>query len=97
MDDSAAAAREIAAYVALARLSHLADDDDTAGLAAEHLADEERMLQRLLTEVSDLAEALSTDVPAPASPPTPRSGQGRRASARRAARRRATTACPRTR
>ena len=46
MDDCAAVAREIAAYVALARLSHLADDDVTADLAAEHLADEERMLQR---------------------------------------------------
>ena len=78
MDDCAGVAREIAAYVALARLSHLADDDVTAGLAAEHLADEERMLQRLLTEVSDLAEALSTDVPAPAPLPTPRTAQGRR-------------------
>ena len=63
MDDCAAVAREIAAYVALARLARLADDVRTADLAAAHLADEERMLQRLLAEVSDLAEALVPDVP----------------------------------
>lgn len=61
MDDCAAVAREIAAYVALARLGRLADDERTASLAAAHLADKERMLQRLLAEVSDLAEALTPE------------------------------------
>jgi ferritin-like metal-binding protein YciE len=79
MDDCAAVARELAAYVALARLARQAEDDATADLAAEHLADEERMLQRLLAEVSDLAETLVPDVPAPA-PVAPQGRRSRRTS-----------------
>jgi len=55
-DSCAAEALEIATYIALERLARAVDDERTADLAASIRADEERMLERLQTELPKLAE-----------------------------------------
>lgn len=57
-DASATEALEIATYVALERLAHELGDEETANLAASIREDEERMLQRVLTEIPKLAAAV---------------------------------------
>jgi ferritin-like metal-binding protein YciE len=49
-DDCATEALEIATYTAIERLAAAHGDDETAALAADILADEQRMLARLLDE-----------------------------------------------
>lgn len=56
-DDCAAEALEIATYTALGHLAESVGDKQTAKLAASILADEEKMLKRLLEEIPRLAEA----------------------------------------
>ena len=57
-DSCAAEALEIATYIAIERLARAVDDDRTADLAASICEDEERMLERLRTELPKLAEAV---------------------------------------
>jgi ferritin-like metal-binding protein YciE len=58
-DSCAAEALEIATYTALARLAHTAEDSKTERLAKSVLADEQRMLDRLLKEIPRLTDAVS--------------------------------------
>jgi ferritin-like metal-binding protein YciE len=58
-DSCAAEALEIATYTALARLARIADDVDTERLAKSVLADEQRMLDRLLKEIPRLTDAVA--------------------------------------
>ncbi len=58
-DDCAAEALEIATYTALGRLADTAGDEKTAKLAASILAEEEQMLERLLTEIPRLTQAVA--------------------------------------
>ncbi|MCA1682415.1 MAG: ferritin-like domain-containing protein [Actinobacteria bacterium] len=58
-DDCAAEALEIATYTALERLADAAGDLETAKLATSILADEERMLKRLLAEIPKLTTAVA--------------------------------------
>ena len=58
-DSCAAEALEIATYTSLARLAHGVDDVDTERLAKSVLADEERMLARLLKEIPRLTDAVA--------------------------------------
>lgn len=58
-DSCAAEALEIATYTALARLAHGVDDVDTERLAKSVLADEQRMLDRLLKEIPRLTDAVA--------------------------------------
>jgi ferritin-like metal-binding protein YciE len=58
-DSCAAEALEIATYTALERLARIADDVDTERLAKSVLADEERMLARLLKEIPRLTDAVA--------------------------------------
>jgi ferritin-like metal-binding protein YciE len=57
-DASATEALEIATYIALERLAHELGDEETADLAASIREDEERMLQRVLSEIPRLAGAV---------------------------------------
>ena len=57
-DAVASEALEIATYTALERLAQSVGDEDTAKLAASILADEEKMLERLLREIPKLTEAV---------------------------------------
>ncbi len=57
-DACASEALEIATYTALERLARSVGDDDTAKLAASILADEEKMLQRILREIPKLTDAV---------------------------------------
>ena len=57
-DAAATEALEIATYTAIERLARAVGDDETAGLAASILADEEQMLQRVLREIPKLTEAV---------------------------------------
>jgi ferritin-like metal-binding protein YciE len=57
-DACATEALEIATYTALERLARAVGDDETARLAASILADEEKMLQRILREIPKLTEAV---------------------------------------
>ena len=57
-DASATEALEIATYTALERLASSVGDDETAKLAASILADEEKMLQRILREIPKLTDAV---------------------------------------
>jgi ferritin-like metal-binding protein YciE len=57
-DASATEALEIATYTALERLAQSVGDDETAKLAASILADEEKMLQRILREIPKLTDAV---------------------------------------
>ena len=57
-DSCAAEALEIATYLALQRLAQVTDDDRTATLAASIREDEERMLERLRSELPKLVDAV---------------------------------------
>jgi ferritin-like metal-binding protein YciE len=58
-DSCAAEALEIATYTALARVASIAGDTDTERLAKSVLADEQRMLDRLLKEIPRLTDAVA--------------------------------------
>jgi len=57
-DACATEALEIATYTAIERLAGSLGDHETAEVAASILADEEKMLQRILREIPKLAEAV---------------------------------------
>ena len=57
-DAAATEALEIATYTSIERLAKVAGDDKTAQLAASILADEEKMLARVLREIPKLTEAV---------------------------------------
>jgi ferritin-like metal-binding protein YciE len=57
-DACATEALEIATYTAIERMARSVGDDETAELAASILADEEKMLQRVLREIPRLTEAV---------------------------------------
>ena len=57
-DACATEALEIATYTALERLARSVGDEETAKLAATILADEQKMLQRILSEIPKLADAV---------------------------------------
>ena len=57
-DACATEALEIATYTAIERLARSVGDDETAELAKSILADEERMLQRILREIPRLTDAV---------------------------------------
>jgi ferritin-like metal-binding protein YciE len=57
-DACATEALEIATYTAIARLAHSVGDDETAELAEGILAEEERMLQRVMRELPKLVDAV---------------------------------------
>ena len=57
-DACASEALEIATYTAIERLASAVGDQETATLAASILADEEKMLQRILREIPKLTEAV---------------------------------------
>ena len=58
-DSCAAEALEIATYTALARLAGVAGDEKTERLAKSILADEQKMLDRLLREIPKLTDAMA--------------------------------------
>ncbi len=58
-DSCAAEALEIATYTALARLARVAGDVETERLASSILADEQKMLDRLLKEIPRLTDAMA--------------------------------------
>lgn len=57
-DACATEALEIATYTAIERLARSVGDDETATLAASILADEEKMLARIMREIPKLTEAV---------------------------------------
>ena len=57
-DACATEALEIATYTAIERLARSVGDDETADLAQRILADEERMLQRIMREIPKLTDAV---------------------------------------
>ncbi len=57
-DACASEALEIATYTAIERLARAVGDDETADLAQRILADEERMLQRIMREIPKLTDAV---------------------------------------
>ena len=57
-DAAASEALEIATYIAIERLAQAVGDDKTAKLAASIRADEEKMLERVLTEIPKLTDAV---------------------------------------
>jgi ferritin-like metal-binding protein YciE len=57
-DACATEALEIATYTAIQKLARAVGDDETASLAASILADEEKMLQRILREIPRLTDAV---------------------------------------
>ena len=57
-DACATEALEIATYTALERLARAVGDDKTARLAASILADEQKMLERVLREIPKLTDAV---------------------------------------
>jgi len=57
-DECATEALEIAAYTALEQLARAGGDEETARLAADVRADEQRMLDQLLKEIPKLADAV---------------------------------------
>src|SRR6478736_9283747 len=57
-DACATEALEIATYTAIERLANAVGDDETAELAASILADEEKMLERVLRELPKLTDAV---------------------------------------
>jgi ferritin-like metal-binding protein YciE len=57
-DACASEALEIATYTAIERLARAVNDDETADLAQRILADEERMLQRIMREIPKLTDAV---------------------------------------
>src|SRR5215203_3611737 len=58
-DSCSAEAQEIATYTALARLARTAGDATTERLAKSVLADEQKMLDRLINEIPRLTDAVS--------------------------------------
>ena len=58
-DSCGAEAQEIATYTALSRLARIAGDRKTEQLAQSVLADEQRMLDRLIREIPRLTEAVA--------------------------------------
>jgi ferritin-like metal-binding protein YciE len=58
-DAAATEALEIATYTAIERLARSVGDNDTADLAQSILADEERMLARVLREIPKLTDAVT--------------------------------------
>ena len=62
-DAAATEALEIATYTSIERLAKATGDEKTAQLAASILADEEKMLARVLREIPKLTEAVVADVP----------------------------------
>jgi ferritin-like metal-binding protein YciE len=58
-DAAAAEALEVATYTAIERLARSVGDNDTADLAKNILAEEERMLARVLREIPKLTDALT--------------------------------------
>ncbi len=57
-DACATEALEIATYTAIERLARAVGDDETADLAQRILADEEKMLQRIMREIPKLTDAV---------------------------------------
>ncbi|MGI8571522.1 MAG: DUF892 family protein [Solirubrobacteraceae bacterium] len=57
-DACATEALEIATYTAIERLAHSVGDEETAKLAASILADEQKMLERILHEIPKLSDAV---------------------------------------
>ena len=57
-DACATEALEIATYTAIERLARAVGDDETADLAHRILADEERMLERIMREIPKLTDAV---------------------------------------
>ena len=57
-DACATEALEIATYTAIERLARSVDDEETTKLAASILADEEKMLARILREIPKLTDAV---------------------------------------
>jgi ferritin-like metal-binding protein YciE len=57
-DACATEALEIATYTAIERLARAVGDDETAALAASIMADEEKMLARLMREIPKLTDAV---------------------------------------
>ena len=57
-DACATEALEIATYTAIERLARAVGDEETAKLAASILADEEKMLERVMREIPKLADAV---------------------------------------
>jgi ferritin-like metal-binding protein YciE len=57
-DACATEALEIASYTALERMARSVGDDETAKLAASILADEQKMLERILREIPKLTDAV---------------------------------------
>jgi ferritin-like metal-binding protein YciE len=100
-DACATEALEIATYTAIERLARAVGDDETAALAASIMADEEKMLARIMREIPKLTDAVvGSDVKGNGSYDVTTTGAAD--SARGAARatrstaRRATTATKRT-
>ena len=58
-DACATEALELATYTAIERLASSVGDEETAKLAARILADEEKMMQRVLREIPKLTEPWS--------------------------------------
>ena len=58
-DAAATEALEIATYTAIERLARSVGDDETADLAKSILADEEKMLARVMREIPKLTDAVS--------------------------------------
>jgi ferritin-like metal-binding protein YciE len=58
-DAAATEALEIATYIAIERLARVVGDDETAELANDIRAEEERMLDRIMSEIPKLAEAVA--------------------------------------
>jgi ferritin-like metal-binding protein YciE len=61
-DACATEALEIATYAAIERLARAVGDDETADLAQRILADEERMLERIMREIPKLTDAVIREV-----------------------------------
>ncbi len=90
-DEAASEALEIATYDAIERLARIAGDDLTARLAADHRADEERMLAALREQLPRLTAAVvGAEVEAASPAAARRTAATPRTARRRAARRRAT-------
>ena len=70
-DAAATEALEIATYTSIERLAKAAGDDKTAQLAASILADEEKMLARVLREIPKLTTPCSAASPSTSPPPAP--------------------------
>jgi ferritin-like metal-binding protein YciE len=61
MDEMMTEGMEIASYVAIESFSKALGDNETASLAADIRADEERMLKELRTLIPELSRAFAKD------------------------------------